>query len=224
MRVLIIEDNKEISDFLKVGLESEGFAVDVISDGEKGSFTARTNEYDLILLDNVLPKKGGLQICKEIREAGKKTPIIMLSVRSEIGDKVNLLANGADDYMTKPFSFEELRARMRAVLRRPTITAHNILTIDDLILDPNRQEVRRGKRDIYLTRKEFSLLEYLLQNRGNVVSRGMIMEHVWNLDGDPFSNTIEAHIFNLRKKIDKPKNKKLIHNVPGRGYKVSVKP
>jgi DNA-binding response OmpR family regulator len=222
MRILIIEDDKDIRDFLRMSLESESFAVDEASDGERGSYTARTNDYDAIILDLVLPKKDGNLVCKEIRAAGKQAPIIMLSVNSDFETKVNLLNYGADDYLTKPFSFLELRARIRALLRRPLNIEPALLEIDDLKVDTLRQRVERANRKVYLTRKEFALLEYLMKHKGTVVSRGMIMEHVWNADSDPFSNTIEAHILNVRKKVDNPSKNKLIHTIPGRGYKVDI--
>ena len=219
MRILIIEDDKEISEFLKISLEAESFIVDIFNDGERGSFVARTEEYDLIILDHILPKKDGFQICQEIRQNGKMVPILMLSVKTEIPFKIGLLNLGADDYMTKPFMFEELLARIRVLLRRPVSYKPSLLKIDDLILDPTAQRVTRGRKEIYLTRKEFILLQYMMQNRDRVLSRGMILEHVWNRETDPFSNTIEAHILNLRKKIDTG-SRKLIHTVSGRGYKL----
>jgi DNA-binding response OmpR family regulator len=223
MRILLVEDEKDIIKFLKLSLESECFVVDVAEDGEKGSYLARTNDYDLIILDNILPKKQGLEVCKEIREEGKNSLILMLSVKSDVATKVDLLNAGADDYLTKPFSLEELLARMRALVRRPKQIESEILQIDNLILDTKRHLVKRKDKEIYLTRKSFMLLEYLMRNQGLVLSRGMIMEHVWDMNADPFSNTIESHILSLRKKIDFGKNKKLIHTVPGRGYKIDVK-
>lgn len=221
MRILLVEDEKEISDFLKPCLEAESFVVDLSRDGEKGSFLARTNDYDLVILDISLPKKRGDQVCKEIRENNKNVPIIILTVESETDNKINLLNIGADDYMTKPFSFEELLARIRAILRRPHQIENKILTVNDLTLNTKRYSVKRGSEEIYLTRKEFMLLEYLMKNQGTVLSRGMIMEHVWDINADPFSNTIESHILKLRRKIDHKENKrKLIRTVPGRGYKI----
>jgi DNA-binding response OmpR family regulator len=222
MRILVIEDEEGISRFLKAGLESEYFAVDVADDGEKGSYLAKTNEYDIIILDNMLPKKNGSQVCEEIRAAGKTTPIIMLSARGEMGIKVELLNKGADDYMTKPFSLEELLARIRALLRRPQQVSSEILEIDDLVLDTKKHIVKRGSKEVYLTRKEFMLLEYLLKHKDSVVSRGMIMEHVWDMNADPFSNTIESHILNVRKKISVKGKKNVIHTLPGIGYKISM--
>jgi DNA-binding response OmpR family regulator len=194
MRILIVEDEEGIASFLKAGLESEYFAVDVAEDGERGSYLARTNEYDIIILDNMLPKKEGAEVCDDIRKSGKTTPIIMLSARSELGIKVELLNKGADDYLTKPFSLEELIARIRALLRRPTTLSSEILQVDDLIMDTKKHVTTREGKEIYLTKKEFMLLELLMKHKGSVVSRGSIMEHVWDMNVDPFSNTIESHI------------------------------
>lgn len=222
MRILVIEDEAKISGFLKTGLGERCFSVDVAPDGEQGSFLARTTEYDLVILDNILPKKTGLEVCKDIRERGKPLPILMLSVKSDIATKVELLNAGADDYLSKPFSLEELLARINALLRRPPEIETDRMQMDDLSVDTTRYTVSRKGRSIYLTRKEFMLLVYLLRNRGTVVSRGMILEHVWDMDGDPFSNTIESHVSSLRRKIDLPGRRKLIHTVPGRGYKVDL--
>lgn len=223
MRILLIEDEKAIINFLKPSLESECFIVDVAEDGERGSFLARTNEYDLIILDYIMPKKNGAQVCREIRKEGKDVPIIMLTVKSDIDDKVNLFNAGVDDYITKPFSLGELLARVKAILRRPRRSEREILKVDDLTFDTKSYAVKRGAKEIYLTRKECALLEYLMKNKGWVISRGMIIEHVWDINFDPFSNTIESHILNLRRKIDLPDKKKLIHTLPGRGYKIDIK-
>lgn len=221
MRILVIEDNEEIRDFLKIGLEAETFSVDTAGDGESGSYIARTNDYDLVILDNILPKKTGVEVCRDIRKAGKNMPIILLSVESETEEKIRLLRAGADDYMTKPFSFKELLARVQAILRRPENNIPEDLVAGDLTLNSRTHEVKLGNESVYLTRKEYSLLELLIRHSGEVVSRGAIMEHVWDLDGNPFSNTVETHIFNLRRKIEKNKNR-LIWNVPGRGYKLAA--
>jgi two-component system, OmpR family, copper resistance phosphate regulon response regulator CusR len=218
MRILVIDDNKDIREQLKKSLQTDCFVVDTAGDGEEGSYMARINEYDVILLDNIMPKKNGLAVCEEIRASGRSTPIIVLSIEGEVDDKVELLNAGADDYVTKPFSYKELQSRIRALLRRPQPVVTPILRVDDLELDTVNQKARRGAREIYLTRKEFALVEYLMRNCGNVISRGELMEHVWNDELDPFSNTLEAHILNLRKKIDKPPRKKLICTIPGRGY------
>lgn len=222
MRVLVVEDEKQIGAFLKAGLSEKCYSVDIAADGEQGSFLARTTDYDLIILDNILPKKDGLEVCRDIRERGKTVPILMLSVRSDTATKVELLNAGADDYLSKPFSLEELLARVNALLRRPPAMENDVIQMDDLKIDAVRYSVTRGGKRLYLTRKEFMLLAYLLRHRGTVVSRGMILEHVWDMDGDPFSNTIESHISSLRRKIDLPGRKKLIHTVPGRGYKADL--
>lgn len=220
MRILVIEDENTIRTFIKQSLEAECFAVDVAEDGERGSYLARTNEYDLIILDNVLPKKHGIEVCQEIRSQGISTPIIILSVKSETLTKVDLLNAGADDYLTKPFSFNELLARIRALLRRPHRAEGDILELGSIVLDTRQHIVRNDDKEISLTRKEFGLLEYLMRNPGVVLSRGMIMEHVWNMDVDPFSNTIESHILSLRKKIKCDKKNRIIQTVAGRGYKI----
>lgn len=221
MKVLIVEDEKEIVKFLEAGLKAECFSVDVAEDGERGSYLARINDYDLVILDNILPKRIGLEICKDIRLAGKTMPIITLSIKSDTATKVELLNAGADDYLIKPFSLGELLARMRALLRRPKQIQGEALSVDDLALNTRTFKVSRGKKEIYLTRKEFMLLEYFLRNQGIVLSRGMILEHVWNMDTDPFSNTIEAHVLSLRKKIDIAGKRKLIQTISGRGYTIN---
>lgn len=223
MKILVVEDEKKIREFLKESLEAECFAVDISADGEQGSYLARINEYDIIILDNILPKKTGLEVCTEIRSAGKHTPILVVSVKADPEEKTQFLDAGADDYMSKPFVLAELVARVRALLRRPASIAADTLTVGDLSICSKSFSVMRGKRKIYLTRKEFMLLNYLMRNAGNVLSRGMILEHVWDMSIDIFSNTIESHILSLRKKIgDRSKNNKLIHTVPGRGYKIEA--
>lgn len=220
MRILVVEDEPEISAFLKTSLEAKCFSVDIAADGEKGSYWARTTDYDLIILDNLLPKASGLEVCRQIRKSGRQVPILMLSVQSEASTKTELLNAGADDYLSKPFSHDELLARVNALLRRPRRIEDEVLRADDLVINVSTFEVERGGKKAYLTRKEFMLLNYLLRNKGAVLSRAMLLEHVWDMDTDPFSNTIESHIASLRKKIDAPKKKKLIHTVPGRGYKI----
>ncbi len=222
MRVLVVEDEKSIRDFLKASLEREHFAVDTAEDGNKGAYLAKTNDYDVILLDNVTPGKHGHTVCTEIRSAGKTTPIISLSVQSDLTTKLALLNAGVDDYVTKPFSFVELIARIRAVMRRPKALQGDVLHIDDLTLDTRKHTVERGGMCIHLTRKEFMLLEYLVRNQNVAVPRSLLIEHVWDMELDPFSNTIEAHIFSLRKKVEKKNKKKLIHTIPGTGYKAAA--
>jgi DNA-binding response OmpR family regulator len=219
MKILLVEDNVSIRNVLRLGLEDEAFAVDEAEDGEKGSYLARTNKYDLIILDNVLPKKMAKEVCLEIREQNIYTPILLLSAKSDTISKVELLKAGADDYVTKPFSFEELKARIRTLLRRPHKIESQVLKADNLILNKDTQEVRMGHKRLNLTRKEFSLLELLMSNLGNVVTRTDMIEHVWDINADPFSNTVEAHVLNLRKKIGDTQ-KRIIRNVPGRGYKM----
>lgn len=220
--MLVVEDDPEIASFLKRSFESESFAVDVAMDGERGSYSARTNGYDIVILDNMLPKKQGLEVCRDIRGNGQTMPIIILSVRSEIPEKITLLKAGVDDYMTKPYSFDELLARVRAHLRRSRTIEPTDIHIDDLYINIAKQEVIRGAKSIYLTRKEFALLELLAKNAGKVVSRGTIMEHVWDMEANPLSRTIDMHILNIRKKIELPRKRRLIHNIPGRGYKLST--
>jgi DNA-binding response OmpR family regulator len=224
MRILLVEDEQQIADFLSMSLEAESFAVDVAHNGIKGAELAFANNYDLIILDNQLPGKSGLEICKETRAHGKTCPIIMLSVLAETNMKVDLLNAGADDYLIKPFSLQELIARIRALLRRPRRLETNILAVDDLILDSQRHIVKRGKKELTLTRKEFGLLQFLMKNEGTALTRGMIMEHVWDMKADPYSNTIESHVVTLRKKVDFKQRRKLIHTVPGVGYKLGVNP
>lgn len=226
MRILIIEDDQDTSEYLSERLTEKCFAIDCAYDGSHGLQLAKTSDYDLILLDYSLPKKDRITICNEIRNQPhphrKHVPIIMISVTHDVENKIRALGRGIDDYVTKPFFFDELFARIQAVLRRPTITQDNQFELDDLILDVATQRVARGKKSIYLTKKEFALLEYLMRHKGTVVSRGAITEHVWDMNIEPVSNTIEMHILNLRKKLEQPRKKKLIHSVPGRGYKLDT--
>jgi len=220
MRVLLVEDEQQISKLVKATLEAEGFLVDVAEDGERGAALGQSKDYDLIILDINLPKRSGVEVCQEIRAARKKTPIIVLSVKSETAIKVKMLDSGADDYVPKPFCVNELKARVRALMRRPKEISSDVLRVSDLVVDTKKQIVQRGNEDIDLTRKEFMLLCYLLRNRGTVVSRGMIMEHVWGMDADPFSNTVATHIMSLRRKIERSGKKTLIRTVLGRGYRL----
>ena len=220
MRILVVDDEPEICTLLRLALTQHSFSVDLAEDGEKASYLGRTNDYDVIILDNILPKKMGLQVCREIRAAGKTVPILVLSAMPESATKVALLDAGADDYLSKPFSMDELLARVRALSRRPKEIAGEVLTFDDLILNTKAHTVYRAKREVHLTPKEFMLLEYLLRNQGAVLPRSIILEHVWNMDTDPFSNTIESHILSLRRKIDPDGKKSIIHTVPGVGYKI----
>lgn len=220
MEILIVEDEKELVDFLKMGFEQEGFKVDIALDGEKGHDLAFKNNYDVIILDNVLPKKEGRDVCRELRKEGCASPILMLSVKSEIEIKVDLLNIGADDYMTKPFSFEELLARVKALARRPARLEGEILQIGDLTLDLVNKTAKCKGKDIALTRKEFSILACLVKNKGKTLNRNEIMRHVWDEYVDPFSNTLEAHIVQIRKKISGVGKRGNIQTVTGIGYRI----
>ena len=221
MRLLLVEDDQEVLLPLTVALKAAGFTVEASADGEQGCVLALTEDYDLIILDYNLPKLNGREIIKKIRAEKKDTPILMTTIRSEIGDRVELLNLGADDYLVKPYVLSELLARIRALLRRPATIVGRVLKLADLELDPDRFTVKRQDRYLSLAGKEFTLLEYLMENPGRVVSRQEIMEHVWDENSDPFSNTIEVHIMKLRQKIENP-GERLIHTVSGRGYKLSL--
>jgi len=218
MRILVVEDEKKIADFIKRGLREEGYAVDAAYDGEEGLFLAKTNEYDLILLDLMLPKIDGLSLCRKLKKEKVKAPVIMLTAKDTVKDKVMGLDSGADDYLTKPFAFEELLARIRAILRKQDSQTLSKLKIADLELDLLTHKVARAGKEIELTTKEYSLLEYLMRNEGVIVTRTMISEHVWDIDFDTFTNVIDVYINYLRNKIDSGFDKKLIHTVRGRGY------
>lgn len=222
MRALIIEDDCYIAEALKSALMSENLVVEIAPDGESGAFSATTNDYDIILLDTMLPKKNGREVCRTIRTAGKKTPILSISAKADPVTKVELLEAGVDDYIGKPFVLREVIARVRALLRRPHALLGDILSVGDLTMDTRSRTITRGKASIHLTRKEFALLEYLIRNQDSVVSRGLLLEHVWDEMTDPFSNTIEAHIMSLRRKIKLKNSPPLIHTVPGSGYKLSL--
>ena len=218
MRILVIEDEKKISNFIKRGLKEEGYAVDTAYDGEEGYFLAKTNEYDLIVLDIMLPKIDGVNLCRKLREEQINTPVLMLTARDAVKDKVIGLDAGADDYLTKPFAFEEFLARIRAFLRKKDLPGATKLTLEDLELDLLTHKVIRRDKEIELTSKEYALLEYLMRNAGTVVTRTMISEHVWDVNFDTFTNVIDVYISYLRSKIDSDYKKKLIHTLRGRGY------
>jgi len=218
MRVLVIEDEKKIASFIERGLKEQKFAVDVAAEGEQGLYLAEINPYDVILLDVMLPDKDGFTICKEIRKKMNNTPILILTARDAVQDRVNGLNAGADDYLSKPFAFAELLARIRALLRRESKHKLDVLKEGDLELNLQTREVRRANKIIKLTNKEFALLEYLLSHAKEVVTRTMISEHVWNEHFDSFTNVIDVHIRYLRAKIDKGFQRKLIHTIRGSGY------
>ncbi|MFH1782553.1 MAG: response regulator transcription factor [Candidatus Omnitrophota bacterium] len=218
MRILLVEDEEKIASFLKRGLKEEHYAVDVASDGEKALYLANINKYDLIILDIMLPCKDGIYICRELRSKEEDTPILMLTARDGVSDRVKGLDAGADDYLTKPFAFDELLARLRALLRRKRAVKATVLKIADLELDQITHKVRRAGKEISLTSKEYALLEYLMLNRDQVVTRTMISEHVWNDDFDSFTNVIDVYVNYLRNKIDKGFKKPLLQTLRGRGY------
>lgn len=222
MRILVIEDEHRIANTIKKGLEQETYAVDVAYTGPDGYDLASTEDYDCMILDLMLPEMDGLTICKELRKNKIHTPILMLTAKGQIQDKVQGLDAGADDYLTKPFSFEELLARIRALIRRPKTTLNERLTVQDLHLDTKEYKVERAGKHIQLSSKEFSLLEYLMRNANSILTKDQIIGHVWDYDADILPNTVEVYIRNLRNKIDLPfKNKKpLIQTVRGFGYKI----
>ncbi len=220
MKILIIEDDIFLAQTIKRSLEACCFNVDVTHDGKSGSYIARTNKYKIILLDLILPEKDGVTVCREIRAEGISCPILVVSTQSEIPDKITMLKIGADDYITKPFNMEELIARINALTKRPYEILEDVITLDDIIIDTNTQTVTKGGNDLYLTRREYMLLNCFARNEGKLITRGRILEEVWDRDSSPFTNTIETHIRNLRKKIES-NNKRMIHTINGRGYKLN---
>jgi DNA-binding response OmpR family regulator len=222
MRILVVEDEHRIAHSLQKGLEQERFAVDVAYTGDDGYDLASSEDYDLIILDIMLPGIDGITICKKLRKNKIYIPILLLTAKGQINDKVNGLNSGADDYLTKPFSFEELLARIRALLRRKGTTVQTTLVLDDLIMDINSFEVKRGDTSINLTSKEFSLLEFLLTKQNQIVTKEQIIQHVWNFDADILPNTVEVYIKKIRDKIDTRflNKKQLIKTVRGFGYKL----
>ncbi|MCY7361962.1 MAG: response regulator transcription factor [Ignavibacteria bacterium] len=218
MNILLIEDEKKISEFIRKGLKEQSYNVDAAFDGVKGHNLATNNDYDLIILDILLPKQNGFSVCNKLREDGIKTPILMLTSMGQTEDKVRGLNMGADDYLTKPFKFEELLARIRSISRRGNVNKNIIYQIDDLQLDVSEHLVRRNNTQINLTAKEFALLEYLLKNKKRVMSRTQISENVWGIDFDRGSNVVDTYIKFLRQKIEKGFSKPLIHTIIGVGY------
>ena len=218
MRILLVEDDKKLAGLIARSLKEQRYAVDTAHDGENGIFLAEENPYDLIILDIMLPLKDGLSICRRLRQKKSETPILLLTARDDVQDKVVGLDAGADDYLTKPFSFAEFLARVRVLLRRRGREKSTALKVADLELDQITHKVFRGGKEIILTATEYALLEYLMLNANAVVTRTMISEHVWNDSFDSFSNVINVYVNYLRKKIDEGFDKKLIHSLRGTGY------
>jgi heavy metal response regulator len=218
VRILVVEDEKKVASFIKKGLEEEGYAVDIAPNGEEGLAMSLAQVHDLIILDIRLPKLDGLQVLKALRQEKVMTAVLLLTVRATIEDKVLGLDAGADDYLTKPFAFQELLARVRALLRRRAAADPTVLQVADLRLDPARRTVSRGAERIDLSPREFALLDYLMRHPGRVLTRTMIAEHVWDYDFDTSTNVIDVYINYLRKKIDTGREPKLLHTVRGVGY------
>ena len=218
MRILIVEDEKKVAGFIKKGLEEETYAVDVAHDGEEGLHLGSEGQYDLIILDIMLPKINGLEVLSLLRTQGSDIPILLLTAKDAVDDRVTGLNKGADDYLTKPFAFSELLARVRVLLRRGKAEVKTILQIADLTLDLVSHKVNRGGDEIELTGKEYSLLEYFIRNQEKVLTRTMIAEHVWDYNFDTFTNVIDVYINHLRNKIDKGRQGKLLHTLRGVGY------
>lgn len=219
MKILLVEDEHRIARAVREGLTDEGYAVDVEYDGEAGYSTASADEYDLILLDVMMPKMNGIDVCKKLRADDNHTPIILLTAKDQTKDIVRGLDAGADDYVAKPFSFEVLLARIRAILRRPHEKLAEVLTVDDLELDTTNRSVKRAGTTIPLTSKEFSILEYLLRNKNRVISKTNIMTHVWDFDADILPNNVEVFVNYIRNKVDKPfEGRPLIETMRGFGY------
>ena len=218
MRILVVEDEQKVASFIKKGLEEEGYAVDVAADGEEGLALGLARVHDLIVLDIRLPKMDGLRVLQALRQDHVTAPVLLLTVRATIEDKVLGLDAGADDYLTKPFAFQELVARVRALLRRRAEADPAVLRIDDLTLDPARRTVTRGGEKIDLTPREFALLDYFMRNPGRVLTRTMIAEHVWDYSFDTSTNVIDVYVNYIRKKIDSGREPKLLHTMRGVGY------
>ena len=221
MRILVIEDDAALSNFIRKGLEAEHHAVDTANDGEQGRAMALEFDYDLVVLDLNLPGVDGLSILKNVRQRKTSLPVMILTARSRVEDRVQCLDTGADDYLVKPFSFLELSARARALLRRSHLPSESVLTVRDLSLDRVERKVERAGRHIELTTKEFALLEYLMRNAGRRLTRPMIIEHVWNMNFDSATNVVDVYINYLRRKVDDGFSPALIHTVRGVGYQIS---
>jgi len=220
MRILIVEDNKSLNQSLRMSLEEDGHGVDTAFDGNEGQYLAEVTAYDVIILDIMLPGKNGLQVCRELRLKGIRTPVLMLTARDTVEDRVTGLDTGADDYLVKPFALPELRARLRALLRRDAPEKTGELKVADLVLDPATHRVERSGKPIELTSKEFALLEYFMRNPERLITREMAEEHVWDYDFEGVSNVIDVYIRRLRRKVDDPFETKLLETVRGSGYRL----
>jgi DNA-binding response OmpR family regulator len=224
MKILLVEDENRLADAIKDGLENESYAVDVARDGRDGYNTAVADDYDIIILDVMLPEMNGNEICETLRKEGITTPILMLTAKNQESDIVTSLDLGADDYLAKPFSFDVLLARIRALLRRPQQSLGEILSVGDLELDPATKQVTRGGTPISVSTKEYAILEYMMRNPDRVLSKNNIITHVWDFDSNVLPNNVEVFIAYLRAKIDKPFTTPLIHTIRGFGYKLSDQP
>lgn len=223
VRILLVEDEPSAALMLAKGLREEAYAVDVAGDGERALELAFVNDYDLVILDVMLPRKGGFEVCRELRAAGSAVPVLMLTARDAVEDRVAGLDSGADDYLPKPFDFEELLARVRALLRRRPALYPEVINVADLSIDTRARRARRGGRDVELTAKEYALLEYLARRADEVVGRADIAEHVWDESYDPFSKVIEVFIQRLRRKVDEGHALKLIRTRRGEGYTLTAR-
>ena len=220
-KILLVEDESKIANAVSRGLKYEGFEVSIASDGEEALILGKDEEFDCIVLDRMLPLKEGVEVCKELRESNIKTPIIMLTAKSGVNDKIEGLDAGADDYLAKPFSLDELLARIRALLRRPNVILNEEIKVGDLVLNTTTFEAKRNGKTIILSKKEYDLLEYLMRNANKTISKEKIINHVWDFDSDILPNTVEVYMGYLRNKIDKPfKDKKMFQTVRGFGYKI----
>jgi two-component system, OmpR family, copper resistance phosphate regulon response regulator CusR len=218
LRILLVEDEPTAARMLAKGLREHAYAVDVAADGDHALYQTSVNDYDLVVLDVMLPGRDGFAVCRELRAAGSVVPVLMLTARDSVDDRVEGLDTGADDYLTKPFDFRELLAHVRALLRRGQALQPDVINLDDLEINTRARAVRRGARGVYLTAKEYALLEYLARRAGEVVTRTDIAEHVWDESFDPFSNLIEVYVQRLRRKIDDGAATRLIHTRRGEGY------
>src|SRR5467141_2144747 len=218
MRLLLVEDDARIARFVAKGLREQAYAVDVTANGDDALYEAAINSYDVVILDVMIPGRNGFEVCRELRRAGQRMPILMLTARDAVEDRISGLDHGADDYLTKPFEFRELLARLRALLRRSGELRPARIVVADLVLDTAAQSVSRASRSVTLTAKEYALLEYLARNAGRVVGRAEIAEHVWDETFDPFSNLIEVYVNRVRRKIDADSSKPLLHTRRGAGY------